>query len=198
MIFNYIYMVRGSWNLGEALFTRPKFKNRGFRPDFLPFNCKENGLYTVKFLGLFWGRFGLSNKGLNRVCATSQLGVLFQVDWSEPKKAKFEAKSVSLLTAYNDKKCDKWILRHNKINSLSLKDFQKSAVRFGSVDRSVSVRGSDTHPPIDHSRPQAPPPYLPLPINCKDFQRGFIRLYSMGLVIVISSDFEKGVAQGDL
>jgi hypothetical protein len=170
MIFKYIYMVRGTWNLGEALFTRPKFKNRGFRPDFLPFNCKENGLYTVKFLGLFWGRFGLSNKGLNRVCATSQLGVLFQVDWSEPKKAKFEAKSVSLygysfkvlpslLTAHNDKKCDKWILRHNKINSLSFQDFQKSAVRFGLVDRSVGVRGSDTHPPlstIHDVRPRRP------------------------------------------
>ncbi len=97
-------------------------------------------------------------------------------------------------TAHNDKKCGNRVLEVNEINSFRFKDFKNSAIRFEEVEVLDCVRGLSTHPPIESNRGPAGGPYLLLSINCKDFQRVFIRLYIKVLRIIMFLFFEqKGV-----
>lgn len=130
-------------------------------------HCIKNRLYLVikKIIDLIFRIRRI--KVLSCSCGGCRLEDCFQVGWSEPKKAK-------LITAHKYKKCGRWIIEGNKINSLWFVCSRNSAVRLGLSGRTgLRIEAAGPTPPQKAWRPRPPAP--PTTISKIDqFLKGFL------------------------
>lgn len=187
-------IVKGSRNLGEALFTSLDLVDLFSQGSFSLVQYRKNNFFILSkdIARLYQDRSILIGKvkDLGCSCLLFRLGKVL-------RRVVEQTESTEYLTAYSQRMCGQVVRWSNKINSLCLLSLKKCAVRFGFGQDLRSGQG-DTPLEKYQSKGRTAPPLLY--INCSCILRVFIDVLCfkiVGFIFFFSFVFEKWGARGE-